>query len=129
MRAMIYGMVLVLMTGTIGWADGVIVGGNGKLCWLPNAELDIAAYKAHIGSTTGNYTDIQDVGIPSVDPIHTPKLCVSLTADLGLSEGQHYAAMSAVDLAGNSSGVSVEAPFLLDLTGPAVPGGISVESN
>jgi hypothetical protein len=40
----------------VAWADGLILG------WDPNPEPDIAGYRLHYGTTSGNYAVIKDVG-------------------------------------------------------------------
>jgi len=71
--------------------------------WLPNEETDLAGYKMHYGTTSGNYTETVDVGKPQ-----TVDGRVQAQVD-GLIEGTtYYFAATAYDTAGVESEFSEE---------------------
>lgn len=104
-------------------AEGVVVGSNGVAFWNANPETDIAGYKVHFGQTSGIYSIINNVGLTA-----TPTSPLVQLSTFGLAEGQWYFAVSAYDLAGNESGLSLNIPFVFDLTAPTDPTGAGVRT-
>lgn len=111
---------LVLVTG-LAFAEGPVVGSNGALTWNQNPETDLAGYRVHLGQVSGTYSVVVDVGLTP-----TPTSPLSMISVFNLTEGQWYATVSAYDLAGNASGLSNVAPFVLDLAAPSDPGNVRV---
>jgi hypothetical protein len=72
--------------------------GTAELTWLPNTESNLAGYRVHIGTTTGNYLLPIDVGNATSHKL------------TGLSPGQtYYFAVTAYNTSGIESGYSNEA--------------------
>lgn len=70
------------------------------LKWNPNSESDIAGYTVHLGTASGDYTVVQDVGN------------MTNYAFNGLSSNTvYYCAVQAYNVAGQTSGVSSEISF------------------
>ena len=91
---------------------------SGKLSWDANTELDLAGYRVYVGQASGQYGS----------PIPLGKVTEISLASLGIvADGNYFVAMTAVDLAGNVSGFSVELPFVLDGTIPIAPVNLRVQ--
>lgn len=123
---MLFALILSLSVSPAA-ADGPIAGPNDQLCWDRNTESDLSGYGLHIattpqvGATTKTYPVFKDVLLTP-----TPAApCVKL-GDLNLTEGQKYAAATAVDTAKNRSGFSNEVAFVFDKTSPSNPGGLII---
>jgi hypothetical protein len=70
------------------------------LAWNPNTESDLAGYRLHYGTTSGNYT------------VHLDVHKVTSYTVTGLADGQaYYFAASAYDASGNESGYSNQVSF------------------
>ena len=89
------------------------------LAWDPNTESDLAGYKIHFGTASGNYT------------VHTDVHNVTSYTVTGLTAGQtYYFAVSAYDASGNESGYSNEVSYSIPgdngaPSTPATPSGAS----
>lgn len=77
-----------------------------NLAWNPNPESDIAGYKVHFGSSSGNYSQVIDVQGQNFAPL--PQLILGNT---------YYLAVSAYNAAGQESPKSTE--MILSATPPA----------
>jgi fibronectin type 3 domain-containing protein len=78
------------------WAQA----GQVTLAWDANTEPDLAGYKIHYGTASGNYS------------VHLDVLNVTSYTVTGLTDGQtYYFAATAYDEAGNESGYSNEATY------------------
>ena len=78
---------------------------DGKFSWLPNTETDLAGYKIHYGSASGQYEHVVDCGLPEmVDGLVTytiPNIPDTLT----------YFAATAYDSQGHESAYSNEISY------------------
>lgn len=77
-----------------------------NLTWNPNPETNIAGYKVHFGTTSGNYSQVIDV--PGQNFAQLPQLILGNT---------YYLAVSAYNTAGQESPRSTE--MVLSATPPA----------
>lgn len=77
-----------------------------KLVWNANPESDLAGYKVHIGTSSGVFTDVRDVG-------STTSLVVAELA----SETTYYFAVQAYNTSNLTSDLSAEVQFT------TIPGG------
>ncbi len=81
--------------------------------WLPNTEPTLAGYKIHYGISSGNYTDVIDVGLP---PVIDGRVQASID---NLAPGQtYYFAATAYDSAGVESDYSTEVSTTIPDTTP-----------
>ena len=81
-------------------------GAQANFSWLPNTEANLAGYKIHYGTSSGNYTTVIDAGLP--DPVDSR---VHATVD-NLTEGNtYYFAAMAYDSNGNESDFSQEVSY------------------
>jgi fibronectin type 3 domain-containing protein len=72
--------------------------------WSQNTESDLAGYKIYIGSSSGNYNNVNDVGNQTS------------YATQNLVEGQtYYVAVTAYDLLNNESGYSAEVVYTVPI--------------
>ena len=89
------------------------------LAWDPNTESDLAGYRVHFGTASGNYS------------VHTDVHTVITYTVTGLADGQtYYFAVSANDASGNESGYSNEVSYSVPAPNgapstPATPSGAS----
>lgn len=122
-------LILALFSGPAS-AEGPVVGPEDQLCWTANAEADLAGYGLHFattsqaGGSTKSYPVFKDVLLTP-----TPSAPCYRIGDLALTEGQKYAAATAIDTAKNRSGFSNEVAFIFDKTAPANPGGMKIIIN
>ncbi len=121
-------LVLILAFFSVqAWADGPIVGPDSQLCWDRSSDTDLAGYGLHVATTpqagaqTRSYPVFKDVLLTS-----TPSAPCYRIGDLALTEGQKYAAATAIDTAKNRSGFSNEVAFVFDKTSPSNPGGLII---
>lgn len=104
--------VLNILAFGIGLADEVTV------AWDPNTEADLAGYKIHIGTETGVYTEVRDMGLP--DPTEY--------VVTGLTQGEtYYMAATAYDANSNNSGFSNEIQYTVPDPPPGAPKGFKVK--
>jgi len=93
----------LLVFGLICSAD--LYAMDGKFSWLPNTETDLAGYKIHYGSASGQYEHVVDCGLPEmVDGLVTytiPNIPDTLT----------YFAATAYDSQGHESAYSNEISY------------------
>ncbi len=116
--------ILILATDiTICLMAGIIasnaIAAQVTLAWNPNTESDLAGYRIHCGTASGNYS------------VHTDVHNVTTYIITGLTEGQtYYFAATAYDKSGNESGYSNQAIYTvptatesqsLDTDGDGVP--------
>lgn len=90
LELVVFGIILTLVNSSVLFAAEAI------LSWDPNTERDLAGYKVYHGTSPGTYGDPIDVGNQTS------------YAEIGLSPGTHYFAVTAYDTSGNESGFSVE---------------------
>ena len=87
--------------------------GTVTLGWTPNTETDLAGYRLHYGnSPRAQATYSQTV------PINNK---YAITRELTLPDGVYYFALTAVDLAGNESGFSIEVMAEISEPPPETP--------
>lgn len=96
------------------WNEGVV------------ADNDLSSFNLYLATTAGGpYTKIGSVSAtsPGGNQAYGPtsNMCA------GLSDGQKYAVVRAVDTAQNESASSNEFPFVLNATPPSAPTGLSVQ--
>ena len=97
--------ILILATDiTICLMAGIIasnaIAAQVTLAWNPNTESDLAGYRIHCGTASGNYS------------VHTDVHNVTTYIITGLTEGQtYYFAATAYDAFGNESGYSNEVSY------------------
>ena len=93
----------VIIFGLLAAHDANAMGG--KFSWLPNQESDLAGYKIHYGTASGQYDQIVDCGLPeTVDGRVTytvPNIPDTLT----------YFAATAYDSQGHESAYSNEISY------------------
>ena len=88
------------------------------------ALTDLAKYNVYVAATSGVYsTPTAIVNSPKAAP--APGDTASWVCT-GLTQGQHYAVVTAVDSASNESTRSNEVPFVIDVVPPNAPAGLSV---
>jgi len=119
---------LLLAFAVPAFAVGPVVGSTCKFEWTEpqtntdsSALTDLAEYRLYISQAAGSYgsTPAKIIPAPSADPVAGSVLQTPCPA--GIPQGQNYAVMTAVDLAGNASVVSNEAPFVFDTVAPGSP--------
>ena len=79
----------------------------------------MAGYRLYLSDTSGGYTigeGNEAAWVPHIDGI--PEILYILT---GVADGTKYLVATAVDNAGNESGISNEVSFTADATSPDVP--------
>ena len=86
--------------------------------------VDLARYEVQVGSAPGTFSS-PAVAVPVVAPAPVPGSSVTWLC-VGVTDGQRYARVRAVDLAGNPSAWTAEVPFLFDAVAPAAPTGVRV---
>ncbi|MCU0591399.1 MAG: fibronectin type III domain-containing protein [Desulfobacterales bacterium] len=95
-RNLLFFSALLLTLMITVWAQA----GQVTLAWDANTEPDLAGYKIHYGTASGNYS------------VHLDVLNVTSYTITGLTEGQtYYFAATAYDDSGNESGYSNEATY------------------
>ncbi len=101
----------------IGLIASNALAAQATLAWDPNTESDLAGYRIHYGTASGNYT------------VHTDVHKATSYTVTGLTDGQtYYFAATAYDAAGNESGYSNEVSYSVPAangapSAPAVPSG------
>ncbi len=104
----------------IGLIASSALAAQATLAWDPNTESDLAGYKIHYGTASGNYT------------VHTDVHNVTSYTVIGLTTGQtYYFAVSAYDASGNESSYSNEVSYSVPAANgapstPATPSGASI---
>lgn len=78
-----------------------------SLTWIPNREANLAGYKIHFGSSSGNYSTVLDVG--AVPSARLPQMILGRT---------YYVALSAYGTDGQNSPLSAE---LVVIASPPAP--------
>ncbi len=92
--------------------------GDVIVSWSPNSEADLLGYKIYWGSTSGNYSNIKDVGKVTSDRISD------------LAEGiKYFFAVTAYDTAYNESDFSVEVSITIPINDIIPPEIYSVNLN
>ena len=128
MRHILLALLLVAVFTAPVFAVGPVVGSTCKFEWTePQTNTngsnltDLAEYRLYISQTTGSYGSVPAKIIPAplADPAAASVLQTACPA--GIPEGQSYAVMTAVDLAGNASVFSNESPFVFDTVSPGAP--------
>jgi len=128
MRRMLSLLLLVSLFAVPAFAVGPVVGSTCKFEWTePQTNTngsnvtDLAEYRLYISQTAGSYgsTPAKIIPAPLADPAAASVLQTACPA--GIPEGQSYAVMTAVDVAGNASVFSNEAPFVFDTVSPGSP--------
>ena len=119
---------LLLTVAVPAFAVGPVVGSTCKFEWTePQTNTngsnltDLAEYRLYISQTAGSYgsTPAKIIPAPLADPVAASVLQTACPA--GIPEGQSYAVMTAVDVAGNASVFSNESPFVFDTVSPGAP--------
>lgn len=88
-----------------------------SLTWNPNPEANLAGYKLHFGSSSGNYTTVLDVGpVPSA-PL--PPMILGQT---------YYVALSAYDTDGRDGPLSAELVVTASSPAPVAASGFATGS-
>lgn len=116
------------------WAVGpAVTQGTCVLTWdapQTNADgsplTDLAKYRVYVGTAPGvkkGPSPTAEVLAPDADPVAGATGSWTCT---GLTSGQKYAVVTAVDQAGNESAESNEVPFVLDALAPGTPGNLRV---
>jgi len=83
-----------------------------SLTWMPNPEENLAGYKLHFGSSSGNYSTVLDVGAVRIAPL--PPMILGQT---------YYVALSAYDTNAREGPLSEELIVTASPPGPvATPG-------
>ena len=127
MRRILFAL-LLLAFAVPAFAVGPVVGSTCKFEWTePQTNTngsnltDLAEYRLYISQTPGSYgsTPAKIIPAPLADPAAASVLQTACPA--GILEGQSYAVMTAVDVAGNESVFSIEAPFVYDTVSPGSP--------
>ena len=127
MRRILFAL-LLLAFAVPAFAVGPVVGSTCKFEWTePQTNTngsnltDLAEYRLYISQTAGSYgsTPAKIIPAPLADPAAASVLQTPCPA--GIPEGQNYAVMTAVDVAGNASAFSIEAPFVFDTVAPGSP--------
>lgn len=129
MRNYIIALSILLATFTTpAFAIGPVVGGSCTFEWTEpqtntdgSVLADLFEYRLYISQTSGAYGATPAKVIPA--PLANPALGSILTTVCppGIPQGQNYAVMTAVDLGGNASAFSIEAPFGFDTVAPGAP--------
>jgi hypothetical protein len=98
---------VILVGGTPGWAGTATLSWNAPTTSMDGTPLtDLAGYKIHYGTTSANYTQVVDVGLPS-----TPQYTLNLT------DGQtYYFVVTAYDISLNESTFSNEVSKVIGTT-------------
>ena len=122
-------LALVLLAFAVpAFAVGPVVGSTCKFEWTEpqtntdsSVLTDLAEYRLYVSQTAGSYgsTPAKIIPAPLADPAAASVL--QTACPTGIPQGQNYAVMTAVDLAGNASVFSVEAPFVFDTVAPVSP--------
>lgn len=76
-----------------------------RFSWLPNTEQDLAGYRIYYGSSSRQYSETVDVGLP--EPGEDGRIHYTMT----VPDGTTYFAATAYDTAGNESDYSDEVSF------------------
>ncbi len=97
-------------SNTLSW-DVPVTNANGQPLVAP-----VASYNVKVGTASGQET-LKTVNVPT-------NSCT--VGSLGLADGAYFADVTAVDAAGNESGVSNEISFLLVTIPPAAPANLRV---
>ena len=109
-------------------ATGPVVGATCTFTWTEpqtNSDgtnlADLKEYRLLISQTSGAYGVVAAKIIPA--PLADPAAGSVLTSACpsGIPQGQNFAVMIAVDLGGNTSVFSNEAPFVFDTVAPGAP--------
>lgn len=99
------------------YADGPTVGPKNGLMWDVNTEPDLLGYRVYLGQTVGVYDESLDVqGAPELD-----------FKGLGLTAGQWYAVVTAMDQFGNESAQTEPVAFVYEATAPSVPKNLKIK--
>jgi len=88
-----------------------------SLTWIPNAEANLAGYKLHFGSSSGNYSTVLDVGAVLKAPL--PPMILGQT---------YYVALSAYDTNARESPLSAELIVTASPPGPVASPGFAGSS-
>ncbi len=100
----------ILVGMIVGLSAANAFAAQATLTWDPNRESDLAGYKVHYGTASGNYT------------VHLDVHNVTTYAVTGLTEGQkYYFAASAYTISGNQSGFSNEVSTIVGQANNLVP--------
>ena len=84
--------------------------GQATLTWNPNTESDLAGYKLHYGTASGNYS------------VHLDVHNVTTYTVTGLTDGQsYYFAATAYDASGHESGYSNQVSYAVPTTANGAP--------
>lgn len=78
---------------------------DGKFSWLPNQESDLAGYKIHYGTTSGQYEHVIDCGLPETVDGRVHYTIANIPDDLT------YYAATAYDKKGHESDYSNEISY------------------
>lgn len=128
MRRILFALLLALAIPVAALAVGPIYSpATCKLTWTAptkNADgtplTDLAAFRMYIGTAPGVYPPTPTGVIAATNPAPVPGTNYSWSC-IGLSDGQKYANVKGVDIAGNEAAPSNEFPFVFD---GVKPGGV-----
>ncbi len=95
-------IIMILFTAIPAWAGTI------TFTWDPNQENDLAGYKLHIGTLSGQYSETIDVKNVTEYSLNVPE------------NVKRFYALSAYDTGGNESAKTPELEYTLDPP-PAIP--------
>ncbi len=98
-------IIMILFTAIPAWAGTI------TFTWDPNTENDLAGYRLHIGTLSGQYSE-------TIDKKNVPEISLSNVPE----NVKRLYALTAYDTAGGESGYSNEVGYTLDPP-PAIPKG------
>lgn len=116
MRKVLYLFLVVLMISAVLGTITVAQTEQYKLVWDANIEADLIGYKVYVGTESGVYELLADVGNVIECPFD----------DSTWADGKYYFVATAYDKHGNESGYSNEVSHEVDHTAPAPPSGCTV---
>ncbi len=104
---------LVFFLLCLGTLPSSLLAARVDFSWLPNTEPNLAGYRIHYGISSGNYTDVIDVGLP---PVADGRVHAGID---DLTPGQtYYFAATAYDSSGIESDYSTEISTTVPETTP-----------
>lgn len=130
--ALVVSLAAILWFVSPAWGVGPVVGaGTCALTWeAPTTNVngspltDLARYEVQVGTAPGTFPT-PPVAVGASGPAPAPGTVVAWPC-VGLADGQRYARVRAVDLAGNPSAWSTEVPFVFDAVAPSAPANLRV---
>ena len=109
---------LVVLVGPVGAQVGPVLN-HCTASWTASPSADVVSYRVYLSPTAGGVGAV----VGTVPAPATSWTCAAGT----VSDGQHYATVTALDAAGNESARSNEFPFVFDGTAPAAASNLRVQ--